>query len=94
MKYSNSNSEIKILVEENDFNTKVSVEDFGKGIPDEEKSNIFNQFYRIGSEDTRSSKGTGLGLYLVKELCDKLQIKISVLNNKPQGTIFMLKIPK
>src|SRR5690606_14802022 len=40
------------------------VADLGIGISDEEKPKIFNRFYRVGSEDTRKTKGTGLGLFI------------------------------
>ena len=47
------------------------VADHGIGIAETEKSRIFDKFYRVGSEDTRNTKGTGLGLYIVKEVLDK-----------------------
>ena len=38
----------------------------GAGIPPDEREKVFEKFYRMGNEETRSSKGTGLGLYIVK----------------------------
>ena len=66
----------------------LSVADSGIGIPDEEKKRIFSKFYRVGSENTRKTKGTGLGLYIVKTVVDKHQAQIRVLDKKPTGTIF------
>ncbi len=94
LKYSKKDTEISINLEPKDQYVILNIKDQGRGIPEKEKRNIFKQFYRIGDEDIRSSKGTGLGLYLVKELCKKLGIKISVKDNKPQGSIFKLVIPK
>jgi signal transduction histidine kinase len=66
----------------------LQVADHGIGIADEEKSRIFDKFYRVGSEDTRNTKGTGLGLYIVKEVLDKHEASIRVKNNDPSGSIF------
>ncbi len=64
------------------------VADLGIGIADEEKLKIFNKFYRVGSEDTRKTKGTGLGLFIVKSVLDHHQAQIKVKNNQPRGTVF------
>jgi signal transduction histidine kinase len=42
----------------------------------------------VGSEDTRKTKGTGLGLFIVKQVLDKHQASIKVKNNHPSGTVF------
>lgn len=47
-----------------------------------------DKFYRVGSEDTRNTKGTGLGLYIVKEVLDKHQASIKVRDNRPAGSVF------
>ncbi len=66
----------------------LQVADHGIGIADEEKSRIFDKFYRVGSEDTRNTKGTGLGLYIVKQVLDKHQATIKVKDNRPAGSVF------
>jgi signal transduction histidine kinase len=66
----------------------LQVADHGIGIDDDEKSRIFDKFYRVGSEDTRNTKGTGLGLYIVKEVLDKHEASIRVKDNNPTGSIF------
>jgi len=66
----------------------LEVADHGIGIADDEKSRIFDKFYRVGSEDTRNTKGTGLGLYIVKEVLDKHEASIKVKDNDPTGSIF------
>lgn len=70
----------------------LSVEDFGPGIPADEKKNIFKKFYRIGNESTRSAKGTGLGLYLCKKIALAHKGSIEVYDNKPQGSIFTVTL--
>lgn len=65
-----------------------TVSDNGDGIPQEERKNIFNKFYRVGNEGTRKTKGTGLGLYIVKTVLDKHHAQITVKDNEPKGTLF------
>ena len=55
---------------------------------DKEKKNIFRKFYRIGNEETRKAKGTGLGLYLSKKIAHDHHANITVKDNQPQGSIF------
>jgi signal transduction histidine kinase len=64
------------------------VADHGIGIADTEKDRIFDRFYRVGSEETRNTKGTGLGLYIVKQVLDKHDASIKVKDNDPTGSIF------
>lgn len=64
------------------------VADHGIGIADTEKDRIFDRFYRVGSEETRNTKGTGLGLYIVKQVLDKHDASINVKDNDPTGSVF------
>ena len=69
----------------------LSIIDQGVGIPDNEKDKVFQLFYRLDKEETRSSKGTGLGLYLVENIVKLHQGEISVKNNENKGSIFTIK---
>ncbi len=71
----------------------LSVADGGKGIPDAEKKKIFQKFYRIGSEETRQSQGTGLGLFLVHRIATKHDGTIQVTDRQPKGSIFTVRLP-
>ena len=71
----------------------LKVKDKGPGIPVKERQKIFQKFYRIGSEHTRSSKGTGLGLYIIKKIIEGHQGVVSFQENKPKGSIFEVKLP-
>lgn len=64
--------------------------DQGQGIPEAEKENIFEKFYRIGNEETRTTQGTGLGLYLCRKIAEDHHAEISVVNNIPRGSIFTI----
>ena len=88
VKYSGDNSEINIELFRKDNHVILNVNDQGVGIPDAEKSKIFDKFYRIGLEDTRKTKGTGLGLFIVKQVLDNHGASILVKDNQPQGSVF------
>ncbi len=72
----------------------LQVGDQGPGIPDAEKRKVFKKFYRLGNEDTRNSKGTGLGLYIVAQVVKAHRGRIKVSDNSPKGTIFEVYLPE
>lgn len=88
IKYSPPCASINVKLYREDGKLRFSVEDFGEGISDEDKKLIFNKFYRVGNEATRKTKGTGLGLYIVKTVLQKHQATIRVKDNSPNGSIF------
>lgn len=69
----------------------LTVADEGGGIPDEEKKAVFQKFYRIGAEETRKTQGTGLGLYICKKIAEDHGGKISVQDNGPTGSKFIVQ---
>lgn len=94
VKYSKGDQEISMQVEEKGEQIQIQVADLGIGISELEKERIFDKFYRVGSEDTRTTKGTGLGLFIVKEIVKAHGGRISVSDNKPKGTIFNITLPR
>lgn len=88
IKYSEKQSLISVLLQKNDDKIIFEVKDEGIGIDEEERTKIFDKFYRIGNEDTRASKGTGLGLYIVKRLVTFHNGTIRVSKNVPKGSVF------
>lgn len=90
LKYSPAGSTVKISLFKEESYACLMIEDEGKGIDIENRSKIFKKFYRIENEDTRSVKGTGLGLYIVKSLVDLHDAKIEVVDLEPYGTRFLL----
>lgn len=66
----------------------ITVSDQGIGIPMGERNHIFEKFYRIGDEKTRSRQGSGLGLYLVKQILQLHKATIDVTSNTPNGSKF------
>ncbi|MDZ7876453.1 MAG: HAMP domain-containing sensor histidine kinase [Saprospiraceae bacterium] len=92
-KYSGENAEIKISQKfvSNKFHFEIA--DNGVGIPASEKKKVFEKFYRVGSELTRRTKGTGLGLFIVAQIVKLHNGLISVSDNTPKGTIFKVTLP-
>ena len=88
VKYSGPCAEVTVELCQNDGKPFLTVSDKGPGIPDTEKMHIFDKFYRVGDENVRKSKGTGLGLFIVKEVLQNHDADISVRDNTPQGAIF------
>ena len=70
------------------------VKDLGPGIRKDLRSRIFEKFYRIGSEEIRSQKGSGLGLFIVSELVKMHKGELLCLENIPNGSNFEINIPK
>lgn len=93
IKYSPDKKPIQVELNEQDGICYFVVKDLGIGISTEERQRIFEKFYRIGSEETRKTKGTGLGLYIVKNIVKLQSGTIEVLSNQPSGSIFNVKIP-
>ncbi len=69
------------------------VADTGIGIPDEEKTRVFDAFYQVDSSSTREAGGTGLGLSIVRRLVDGHDGVVRITDNTPQGTVFIVTIP-
>jgi signal transduction histidine kinase len=93
IKYAEEQPVIEVKLRAGDKKITVEFADQGSGIPDKEKKRIFEKFYRIGSEETRKTKGTGLGLFIVQQIVKAHNGQIEVLDNSPKGTIFKIEIP-
>jgi two-component system, OmpR family, sensor histidine kinase CiaH len=88
LKYSTKDKQVRIELHQETDSIEMKVVDEGVGIPAEEKSRIFNKFYRVGNENTRKTSGTGLGLYLSKKIAKAHNATLIVKDNQPQGSIF------
>ncbi|WP_205508434.1 sensor histidine kinase [Longitalea arenae] len=90
IKYSPKEAPITIKLLQKNRTILFQVIDEGPGIPGNEKKQIFEKFYRIGNETTRTTKGTGLGLYLCKKIVEDHNGQIKVTDNLPRGSNFMV----
>lgn len=68
-----------------------TVSDNGVGISEQDLNKIFNSFYRSDVSNHPEIKGTGIGLSIVKRLCDLLNVGIMVNSKLNEGTSFILK---
>jgi signal transduction histidine kinase len=93
LKYSPAEKNIHVALSCNDKNIRISFSDEGQGIPDTEKKKIFDKFYRIGDENTRKTKGTGLGLYLTQKIVEDHGGSVFVSDNIPSGSNFVILFP-
>ena len=92
VKYTEEDGEINFVITATDRNLYLTVSDDGIGISQADKKKIFDRFYRVDKARTRQKGGFGLGLSLAKQIVDALKGSISVKDNKPNGTIFEVKI--
>ena len=72
---------------------EMRVIDSGIGIPETERSRVFDAFYQVDSSSTREAGGTGLGLSIVKRLVDGHDGSVRIEANQPRGTVFVVTIP-
>ncbi|MED5302541.1 MAG: ATP-binding protein, partial [Bacteroidota bacterium] len=91
LKYAEKNTTVTISSVRQQGGIIIQVADEGIGIKNEFKELIFERFFRIGDEETRDTKGTGLGLFLVKEIVKLHDGEIICRDNSPKGTIFDIK---
>jgi len=88
IKYSFNEKQIIIGLKKINHKLVLTFSDLGCGILDADKKKIFTKFFRAGNEETRTTKGTGLGLYIVNYLVKQHKGAILVKNNLPSGSIF------
>ncbi len=92
IKYSDKESTVSVQLYKRNAHVILSVSDEGIGIATAEKKKVFDKFYRIGSEETRTTKGTGLGLYICFQIVRSLGGNITITDNNPKGSIFTVRI--
>jgi two-component system, OmpR family, phosphate regulon sensor histidine kinase PhoR len=93
VKYSAEKKRLEISIGiENGFGW-ASFKDYGVGISANDQKHIFDKFYRVSSGDLAKSRGTGLGLSLVKQLIEQQQGKISVSSDLGKGSVFIVYLP-
>lgn len=93
-KFSDEGSEIRVTVEDVEGRLRISIRDFGEGIPEKAQPTIFDKFTQADSSDIRSKGGTGLGLAIVKLIVEHHQGSISFVSKEGFGTEFFVDLPK
>jgi two-component system sensor histidine kinase CiaH len=92
VKYSPESSIIQIMAEQHSDEVVLQIQNDGD-IPADDQKLVFQKFFRGGNEETRTAKGTGVGLFLVRELAELHKGSVAV--QAGDGTVtFTLKLPK
>ena len=94
VKYTPVNGTVEISVEDREDCVFVQITDTGIGIPIDEQSKIFDEFYRTDNAKKVEREGTGLGLSIVKHIVERHSGEIRVQSEEGSGTTFMLTLPK
>ena len=93
IKYSPDGGEVRLTVRANGNSVRFSVSDSGLGIPAGEQRRIFEKFYRLDPNMTRGIGGTGLGLYITRELVHRFDGRIWVDSREGEGSTFHVELP-
>jgi PAS domain S-box-containing protein len=93
VKYSPEGGPVSLAVANGDDAIRFSVADAGLGIPASEHRRIFEKFYRLDPDMTRGIGGTGLGLYICRELVRRMDGKIWVESKLGEGSTFVVELP-
>jgi PAS domain S-box-containing protein len=93
IKYSPDGGPVELALEPVGKAMRFVVRDHGLGIPESERTKIFEKFYRLDPDMTRGIGGTGLGLYICRELVRRVDGRIWVEPNGSSGSTFVVEIP-
>jgi signal transduction histidine kinase len=93
VKYSPDGGEVAVSVAATDDRIRFTIRDQGLGVPQEERRRIFEKFYRLDPQLSRGVGGTGLGLYISRELVERMDGRIWVDSNGDRGSVFSVDLP-
>lgn len=93
VKYSPQANKVIVGIAEIKYGIRISVQDFGIGIPEADHKKIFGRFYRSNAKTGRKITGFGLGLYISGEIIKRHGGRIWVEDSKPRGSTFYFTIP-
>ena len=92
-KYAPTGTIIRVVLDAHGGTCELRVEDEGPGVAPEERARIFHRFGRGGSEETRETKGTGLGLFIASRLMHAMGGRLEYRPRAPHGSIFAATFP-
>ncbi|HEY5527084.1 MAG TPA: PAS domain S-box protein [Candidatus Anoxymicrobiaceae bacterium] len=93
LKFSPGGGEVTVSVNQTKSVAEISVRDEGIGIAPEQLERIFDRFYQVDSSETRSFPGSGLGLYITRELVGSMGGSVTVESERGKGSVFTFTLP-
>jgi len=93
IKFSRENSEITVSLKISEQTVEVSIRDQGIGIPENEQKHIFSKLFRASNAREISVKGSGLGLFIVRNLVRAHQGSVTVKSSPGEGSTFTVHLP-
>jgi PAS domain S-box-containing protein len=94
VKYSPDGGRVRLALGRSGSRVRIRIEDRGLGIPPAEQSRIFEKFFRLDPNLTRGVGGTGLGLYICRELVHRMHGRIWVVSDGRRGSTFTVELPQ
>jgi signal transduction histidine kinase len=93
VKYSPEGGEVTVELSSVDGTSRIAVRDEGLGVPPSERERIFEKFYRLDPGMARGVGGSGLGLYIARELVTRMRGRLSVESAPGRGSTFTVELP-
>jgi PAS domain S-box-containing protein len=93
LKYSPATAQVDVAVTAYDGNARVTVTDRGRGIPADQLEAVFDKFHRVEDPMTMTTSGTGLGLYIARQLARAMSGDVLVRSTLGTGSTFVLVLP-
>ncbi|UJJ33103.1 PAS domain-containing protein [Halopseudomonas maritima] len=92
-KFSHSGGRVTLSAQAAEGWVRISVQDQGIGIPEQEQARIFEKFFQVDSSNTRQRAGSGLGLAISRELAQRMHGDVGFDSKPEQGSCFWLQLP-
>ncbi|MBI5465735.1 MAG: sensor histidine kinase [Candidatus Kerfeldbacteria bacterium] len=92
IKYTPTGGRVEVTLTPQDKEMVIGIKDNGLGISKEDQSKLFQRFFRVESEETKDIQGTGLGLFIVRQLVEKMDGRIWVASEKGKGSTFFFSL--
>jgi signal transduction histidine kinase len=93
IKYTPNGGKVLVRLQTDGSKATLEVQDNGYGIPEESQANLFQPFYRPVTKETKSIRGTGLGLHLVKRIVERHNGQMVFTSTYGKGSTFGFELP-
>jgi signal transduction histidine kinase len=93
IRYSRNNGEITISLNKSQNNLELKIQDSGIGIPENQKEKMFTKFFRASNASKLDRDGSGLGLFIAKNIIEAHRGKIWFESEEDQGSAFYISLP-